>query len=82
MTAADPAIVVDRLSFSYPDATPLFRDLSLALPWGARCLLLGQNGAGKTTLLRLLGGRHLIDESAVRVLGRAAFQNFVTGDNF
>lgn len=70
------AIEVRGLTFGYPGGgPPVFRDLSLAIPAGARCLLLGANGVGKSTLLRLIGGRHLIDEALVRVLGRPAFHD-------
>merc|ERR1719454_2215275 len=47
----------------------------MVLPYGARCMLVGANGAGKTTLMSVIGGKHMIDEAAVRVLGRAAFQD-------
>lgn len=83
-----PAIAVRGLDFRYPEpagvtgvsdtrreAGPLFAGLSLDIPAGSRCLLLGQNGVGKTTLLRVLAGRHLVPESAVRVLGRSAFHD-------
>ena len=44
----------ERLSFSYPDGTEIFRDASFILPRGGRVALTGPNGAGKTTLLRLI----------------------------
>ena len=71
-----PAISVDALTFAYPGASaPVFSHLSLALPAGARCLLLGANGTGKSTLLRLVAGRHMIPGDVIRVLGRAAFHD-------
>lgn len=70
------AIDIRGLTFRYPGAAaPVFTDLSLAIPAGARCLLLGANGVGKSTLLRLIGGRHLIAPDTIRVLGRPAFQD-------
>jgi len=72
---APAAVAVDRLTFTYPDGTVVFRDLSLEVPAGARCLLLGANGVGKSTLLRLLAGRHMVPPHAVRVLGRPAFHD-------
>ena len=71
-----PAIDIRGLTFRYPGANaPVFTDLRLAIPAGARCLLLGANGVGKSTLLRLIGGRHLIAPDTIRVLGRPAFQD-------
>jgi len=70
------AIAIRGLTFRYPGApAPVFTALSLAIPAGARCLLLGANGVGKSTLLRLIGGRHLIAPDTIRVLGRPAFQD-------
>jgi CCR4-NOT complex subunit CAF16 len=70
---AAPAVEVRGLDFAYPDGPPVLRQLSLTLPPGVRCLLVGANGSGKSTLLNLIAGRHLIPEAAVRVLGRPAF---------
>jgi CCR4-NOT complex subunit CAF16 len=75
------AIAVRDLEFAYPAlpggraGPPIFRGLSWTVPAGSRCLLLGANGVGKTTLLRIIGGRHLVDPDAVRVLGRPAFHD-------
>lgn len=44
------------LTFSYPGAAPLYRDLSLAIEPGERVALCAPSGAGKTTLCRLLSG--------------------------
>lgn len=42
------AVRVEHLSFTYPlSADPTVRDLSLELPPGSRCLLIGANGAGE-----------------------------------
>lgn len=71
-----PAIDIRDLTFRYAGSdVPVLANLSLAIPAGARCLLLGANGVGKSTLLRLIGGRHLIGPDTVRVLGRPAFQD-------
>jgi len=42
---------------------------------GSTCLLIGANGAGKSTVLRIAGGKNLVPESAVRILGRPAFHD-------
>jgi CCR4-NOT complex subunit CAF16 len=70
------AIEVRRLTFQYPRARwPVFSDLTLSVPAGARCLLLGANGVGKSTLLRLVAGRHMIAPDVISVLGRPAFHD-------
>ncbi|XP_024156400.2 ABC transporter I family member 20 [Rosa chinensis] len=58
-----------------PDSKPLIDDFSLTLNVGDRCLLVGSNGADKTMILRILGGKHMVDPSMVRVLGRSAFHD-------
>jgi CCR4-NOT complex subunit CAF16 len=71
-----PVVEVNGLDFRYRgDDRVVLRDLHFALPRGARCLLVGANGAGKTTLLQILGGRHMVPEDKVRVLGRPAFHD-------
>ena len=74
--SSDPAVVVSDLSFRYRRDLPLvLTGASLEVPRGARCLVVGANGAGKTTLLRIIGGKHMVPEEAVRVLGRSAFHD-------
>jgi CCR4-NOT complex subunit CAF16 len=67
---------VRNLCFQYPRApAPVFSGLSLSVPAGARCLLLGANGVGKSTLLRLIAGRHMLPPDVISVLGRPAFHD-------
>jgi CCR4-NOT complex subunit CAF16 len=73
---AVPAIELNGLRFTHAGArSPVFDGLSLAVPAGARCLLLGGNGVGKTTLLRLIAGRYLLQPDAILVHGRPAFHD-------
>jgi len=71
------AVEVNDLTFAYDKDSPnkILNNLNLTLPTGSRCLLIGANGAGKSTLLRILGGRHLICDGAVSVLGCNAFRD-------
>ena len=70
----EPIIQIDDLDFRYRNDLPLaLRGVQLSVDPGERCLLVGANGAGKTTLLRIIGGKHMIADETVRVLGRAAF---------
>merc|ERR1711871_1679416 len=70
-------IEIRNLTFQYTilEGEPITRELSLSLPRGTRCLLVGSNGAGKTTLLNVLGGKHMHSEVSVQVLGQPAFSN-------
>jgi ABC-type bacteriocin/lantibiotic exporter with double-glycine peptidase domain len=41
------ALVIKNLDFTYSGAPqPCLKDISLSLPKGSRCLLVGDNGAG------------------------------------
>ncbi|GJN08045.1 hypothetical protein PR202_ga25930 [Eleusine coracana subsp. coracana] len=78
-----PMVEINHLTFTYPGidgrpppgAPPLIEDVCFSLDAGQRCLLIGANGAGKTTILKILGGKHMVDPSMVRVLGRSAFHD-------
>lgn len=63
---------VSHLSFSWPDGTPVFADLSFVLG-PSRIGLVAPNGAGKTTLLRLLAGELATQAGAVDIAGRPGY---------
>ncbi|BGO92103.1 hypothetical protein NBRC10512_000834 [Rhodotorula toruloides] len=73
---ADLAIAVNNLDFAYAQlnapARPVLHDVTLNLPKGSRCLLVGANGAGKSTLLQILAGKRLTRSNA-KVLGNDVF---------
>lgn len=48
--AADQGVKVSHLTYSFPTGQRVIDDLSLAIPPGSRCLLLGCNGAGARPL--------------------------------
>ena len=56
MTTPQPACTLKGLGAASPAGRPLFRDLWLSLPAGARLAVVGPAGAGKTTLLRIIAG--------------------------
>lgn len=62
------AIELDQLWKYYGDFAAL-RDLTLAVPEGSCCALIGRNGAGKTTLLRILAGLSPYQRGTVRIFG-------------
>jgi CCR4-NOT complex subunit CAF16 len=47
--------------------------MNVSLPPGSTCLLIGPNGAGKTTLLKVLGGKHMVPQASVSVMGHPPF---------
>jgi branched-chain amino acid transport system ATP-binding protein len=63
-----PALEVDRVNKNF-GALSVSRDVSLALPQGARHALIGPNGAGKTTLVNLISGLLRPSSGAVRIAG-------------
>ncbi|ABM15289.1 ABC-F family ATP-binding cassette domain-containing protein [Mycolicibacterium vanbaalenii] len=62
------SVVCSHLSFSWPDDTPLFTDLSFTVGAG-RTGLVAANGAGKSTLLRLIAGELTATTGAVTADG-------------
>lgn len=55
MSASTPAILLNQVSFAWPDGTTILDDATAAIGSG-RTGLVGDNGTGKTTVLRLIRG--------------------------
>jgi energy-coupling factor transport system ATP-binding protein len=66
-----PEIVIDRISFTYPNLVPALHEVSLRVRPGEQVAIVGQNGSGKTTLARHLNGL-LRPQQGLITLGRAA----------
>ena len=77
-------IVIENLSYIYPDGTQALQDISLSLQAGERVALIGANGSGKSTLQLHLNGIFIPQIGQVQV-GKwlvnsenlAAIRNFV-----
>ncbi|MBA2813675.1 ABC-F family ATP-binding cassette domain-containing protein [Streptomyces sp. KM273126] len=65
---SDAAVVCSNISFTWPDDTPVFQDLSLTVSTG-RTGLVAPNGSGKSTLLKLIAGELRPGAGSVSVVG-------------
>lgn len=66
------AVICSNLSFSFPDDTLVFEDLSFTLG-GGRTGLVAPNGSGKSTLLKLIAGELRPRSGAVAVDGALGY---------
>lgn len=66
------SIICSNLSYSWPDDTPLFTDLSFSVGDG-RTGLVAPNGAGKSTLLKLIAGQVRPTTGAITVAGTVGY---------
>ncbi|KAL6700051.1 P-loop containing nucleoside triphosphate hydrolase protein [Trichoderma pleuroticola] len=78
-TQQPPRILVNNLSYTFPDFSTGVRNITLDLPPRSRTLLIGANGAGKTTLLRLLAGKRLAPGDAISICGVDPFKEGLEG---
>ncbi|MEU5029131.1 ABC-F family ATP-binding cassette domain-containing protein [Streptomyces milbemycinicus] len=69
---SDAAIVCSNISFTWPDDTPVFQDLSLTVGTG-RTGLVAPNGSGKSTLLKLIAGELRPGAGSVSVQGSLGY---------
>ncbi|GAB2474701.1 ABC transporter ATP-binding protein [Streptosporangium sandarakinum] len=81
---ADAGVRFERVTFGYGDGPPLFKDLDLDIPSGARIGLVGQSGGGKSTLTRLLlrlmdvdGGRIMIGGQDIARMRQADLRGLI-----
>jgi osmoprotectant transport system ATP-binding protein len=61
-------IELDHVRKQY-DGKPVVEDLSLTVPEGAFCVLLGASGCGKSTTLRMINRLVPFDSGAIRIAG-------------
>jgi CCR4-NOT complex subunit CAF16 len=68
------ALELLNINFKY-SSVEVLKNISFNIPYGSRCLLVGDNGAGKSTLLKLLGGRHMVPsgKGTIKVLGKDSY---------
>ncbi|MGW2221783.1 ABC-F family ATP-binding cassette domain-containing protein [Nonomuraea sp. NPDC001684] len=66
------SIVVDHVSFGWPDGTMVLDGLDAAFPAG-RTGLIGANGSGKSTLLKIIAGELTPGSGSVSVTGEVGY---------
>ncbi|MEU8322260.1 ABC-F family ATP-binding cassette domain-containing protein [Nonomuraea sp. NPDC048881] len=66
------SIVVDHVSFGWPDGTMVLDRLDAAFPAG-RTGLIGANGSGKSTLLKIIAGELTPGSGSVSVTGEVGY---------
>lgn len=64
-----PNIEITQLSYSYADASPVFIDASLSIPFGSTVAISARSGAGKSTLSELLLGLLPPQEGTISIGG-------------
>lgn len=69
----NPSIVLENVSFQYPNNKALFDNLNIIIPSGQKVGICGASGTGKTTLIQLIlrirettSGRILIDNKSIK----------------
>lgn len=77
MTTDEPALRLRGVSRTFGQTAAL-SDVSLEVPHGTVCGLLGRNGAGKTTLMSLAAGHDRPTTGRVEVFGRDPFTHAPT----
>ncbi len=75
----------ENVTFTYGPKVPAVRHVTLQIPAGSSCALVGESGAGKSSLLSLLlrlydvtGGRILLDGHDIRDLTQASLRSHVS----
>jgi len=69
--SADPVIELSDVEFGYT-ATPVVRDISLAIEPGEYLAVVGPNGSGKSTLMKLMLGLLEPDQGTATLFGESA----------
>ena len=66
-------LVLEHISKTF-DGHRVLSDVSLSVPRGATCALIGSSGSGKTTLLRITLRLITLDEGSVHINDRALIE--------
>ncbi|MGW8186789.1 MAG: energy-coupling factor ABC transporter ATP-binding protein, partial [Desulfobacterales bacterium] len=66
----NPIIKLDGITFSYPGASPVLKDLDFTLQAGDRIGLIAPNGSGKTTLFHIIMGLLKPSAGCIEIFGQ------------
>ena len=72
-----PVLMIQDVSFAYPNSEPLYHNLDLGIDLQSRIALVGPNGAGKTTFVKLMTGE--LQPTSVTQRGFLRFLNLNFG---
>lgn len=72
------AIVLDNISFTYPDKNKLFDNYNLKIPRLSSLAFIGPTGCGKTTVVDLIMGLLKPESGKIRVDGRDIEENLAS----
>lgn len=72
--AAEGAVEISRVSFSYNPEKPLIRDFNLKVSPGQRVAIVGPTGCGKTTMINLLMRFYEVDKGEILLDGKPTSQ--------
>ncbi len=70
--AGKPIFKLEGITFHYPGAAPVLKDLDFTLSAGERIGLIAPNGSGKTTLFHIVMGLLKPDAGRIEIFGRPA----------
>lgn len=63
--AQDSGLTMTKLTFAYPDSSPVLTQFNLVLQPGQVAVLHGPSGCGKSTLLKILSGQLIAQEGTI-----------------
>ncbi len=65
-----PGIVCEKITFSHHHKNPIFKNLSLQIPFGQKVGIVGKTGCGKSTLINLISSLYKPDDGSIYIQGQ------------
>jgi len=70
LPAAAHAVEFHNVSFAYSEGAPVLKNITLAIPQGAKVAIVGPSGGGKSTLIKLILGYYPVTSGKIDLFGR------------